>query len=116
MVESTAVTGGCNVVQATLGIDVGKTDFHCALIAGDEVGVKHFPNSSTGFSQLRRWLRNRNVERVHACLESTGGWSEELATDLHEHGHAVSIVNPLAVRPSARANFLARRPIRLMRR
>ena len=84
--------------QATLGIDVGKIDFHCALIIGDEVGVKHFPNSPTGFSQLRRWLRNRNIECVHACLESTGGWSEELATDLHEHGHVVSIVNPLAVK------------------
>ena len=43
-------------------------------------------------------MRNRNIEHVHACLESTGGWSEELATDLHEHGHVVSIVNPLAVK------------------
>ena len=84
--------------QATLGIHVGKTDYHCALIIGNEVRAQHFPNSPTGFSQLRRWLRNRNIERVHACLESTGGWSEELATDLHEHGHVVSIVNPLTVK------------------
>jgi transposase len=83
---------------AILGIDVGKTDFHCALIVGDAIRPKHFPNSPAGFSQLRRWLRNRTVERVHACLESTGGWSEELATDLYEHGHVVSIVNPLAVK------------------
>lgn len=31
-------------------------------------------------------------------MESTGGWSEELATDLHAHGHVVSIVNPLAIK------------------
>ena len=31
-------------------------------------------------------------------MESTGGWSEELATDLHAHGHIVSIVKPLAIK------------------
>jgi len=38
------------------------------------------------------------AEHVHACLESTGGWSEDLATFLTELGHAVSIVNPLAIK------------------
>jgi transposase len=86
------------VSLAILGVDVGKADFHCALAVDVAVAAKSFPNSPIGFSQLRRWLRNRNVERVHACLESTGGWSEELATYLHEHGHIVSVVNPLAVK------------------
>lgn len=90
--------GGCGVDLAVLGVDVGKTDFHCALIMGDVVRSHPFPNSPAGFAQLNRWLSNRKVERVHACLESTGGWSEELAADLHEHGHVVSIVNPLAVK------------------
>ena len=31
-------------------------------------------------------------------MESTGRWSEELAADLHEHGHVVSIVNPPAIK------------------
>ena len=31
-------------------------------------------------------------------MEATGGWSEELATDLHAHGHVVSIVNALAIK------------------
>lgn len=83
---------------AVLGVDVGKTEFHCALIVGDVIRSNHFPNSAAGFSQLRRWLRNRGAQRVHACLESTGGWSEELGLDLHEHGHVVSIVNPLVVK------------------
>jgi transposase len=83
---------------AILGIDVGKSDFHCALSVKDQVRTNHFPNSKAGFVQLRRWLQNRGVDRVHACLEATGGWSEELALDLHGHGHVVSLVNPAAVK------------------
>lgn len=83
---------------AVLGIDVGKSEFHCALGVGEQLRANHFPNSKSGFARLRRWLQNRGVDRVHACLEATGGWSEELATDLHENGHQVSLVNPLAIK------------------
>lgn len=83
---------------AILGIDMGKRDFHCALSADEAVRHKAFPNSKTGFLQLHRWLHNRGIERVHACLEATGGWSEELATNLREHGHIVSLVNPMAIK------------------
>jgi transposase len=85
-------------VDSILGIEVGKADFHCALLQGERPRSNTFPNSQLGFEKLAAWLRNRKVERVHACLESTGGWSEELATFLHERGHAVSIVNPLTVK------------------
>ncbi|MGB6519797.1 MAG: transposase, partial [Candidatus Cybelea sp.] len=81
-----------------LGIDVGKFEFHCALSVKGQVYTNHFPHSESGFERLRRWLANRRVSRVHACMESTGGWSEELAADLHTHGHVVSIVNPLAIK------------------
>jgi len=77
-----------------LGIDVGKTDFHCALLSDGRSKRNSFPNSQKGFERLRSWLHNRGVDRLHACLEATGGWSEELALFLHEHGHAVSLVNP----------------------
>lgn len=83
---------------AILGIDMGKREFHCALRVDDGVRHKVFPNAKTGFLQLHRWLHNRGVEHVHACLEATGGWSEELAADLHAHGHTVSVVNPLAIK------------------
>lgn len=82
-----------------LGIDIGKRDFHCALLGDDARPKLHsFPNSSAGFEGLAKWLSNRKVDRVHACLEATGGWSEELALFLHERGQVVSIVNPLAVK------------------
>jgi transposase len=81
-----------------LGIDVGKSDFHCSLIGGDREARNSFPNSSLGFAKLAKWLNNRGVERVHACMESTGGWSEALGLFLIDGGHLVSIVNPLTVK------------------
>lgn len=81
-----------------LGIDVGKADFHCSLLSDGKARSRSFPNSAKGFEQLKQWLRNRQVDRVHACLEATGGWSEELALFLHERGHAVSLVNPLTIK------------------
>src|ERR1700694_5253724 len=85
-------------MDAVLGIDVGKADFHCALLIDGRSRSNSFPNSKAGFDRLAAWLQNRDVKKVHACLESTGGWSEELGTYLHERGHAVSIVNPTAIK------------------
>ncbi len=85
-------------MDAILGIDVGKSDFHCALLVAEHLRSNSFPNSAAGFAKLATWLGNRKVSRVHACLESTGGWSEELGTFLHARGHAVSIVNPSTIK------------------
>jgi transposase len=83
---------------STLGIDVGKRDFHCCLLAEGKARANSFPNSASGFERLLQWLGNRSVDHVHACLEATGGWSEELGLFLQDHGHAVSIVNPMAIK------------------
>jgi transposase len=85
-------------MDVVLGVDVGKTDFHCALLIDDHSRTNSFPNSRAGFERLATWLRNRRVDRVHACLEATGGWSEELAAFLHERGHQVSVVNPSTIK------------------
>jgi transposase len=85
-------------MDAVLGIDVGKADFHCALLIDGRSRSNSFPNSKAGFGRLAAWLHNRKVDKVHACLESTGGWSEELGAYLYERGHAVSIVNPTAIK------------------
>jgi transposase len=80
-----------------LGIDVGKQYIDCELL-GDKRATKKVTNSVRGFEQVVAWLRNRKIESVHACMEATGGWSEELAFFLHEHGHLVSIINPMQIR------------------
>lgn len=80
-----------------LGIDVGKEYIDCELLS-DTPARRRIPNTVRGFEQLVSWLRNRKVRKTHACMEATGGWSEELAFFLHEHGHVVSIVNPMQIR------------------
>jgi transposase len=85
-------------METVLGIDVGKANFHCSLLVAGQSRSNSFPNSKEGFERLAGWLKNRKVVRVHACLESTGGWSEELAMFLADRGHAVSIVNPMAIK------------------
>jgi transposase len=80
-----------------LGIDVGKEYIDCELL-GEKHARKRVHNTIHGFDQLISWLRNRKVRKVHACMEATGGWSEELAFFLQERGHVVSIVNPMQIR------------------
>ncbi len=68
----------------TLGIDVGKEYIDCELL-GEKRWTKRVYNTVRGFEQLVCiWLRNRKVHKVHACVEATGGWSEELAYCLQE--------------------------------
>jgi transposase len=80
-----------------LGIDVGKDYIDCELL-GEKHAKKRVHNTVRGFEQLVAWLRNRKVRKVHACMEATGGWSEELAFYLQERGQDVSIVNPMQIR------------------
>jgi transposase len=41
------------------------------------------------------------VQRVHACLEATGTYSEALANYLHTAGHIVSVINPAVIKAFA---------------
>jgi transposase len=94
------------VDETVLGIDVGKSEVHAVLLDGDRTARRSFPNSRSGFAQLDGWLRNRKVQRVHACLEATGGFSEALAEHLYDAGHLVSIVNPSRVKAFAGSELL----------
>jgi transposase len=89
-----------------LGVDVGKRQLHATLLQGDRAASKTAPNSPAGIAQLQAWLRNRKVERVHACLEATGGWSEDVAIALHDAGHVVSLVNPSRIKAFGQSEML----------
>jgi transposase len=93
-------------MSSFLGIDVGKSDFYATLLIDDKSWSKTFPNVKAGLTQLTSWLRNHKVEQVHACLESTGGFEEALAFELHERGHIVSVVNPSRVKAFAQSELL----------
>ena len=81
-----------------LGIDIAKAKFDVALQLTDgRVRRKSCPNTPAGFRELEAWLHRHEAPHVHACLEATGTYGEALATWLHDHGHHVSVVNPMAI-------------------
>lgn len=84
--------------QAILGIDIAKSKFDVALQIGQQVYEATFENKAAGFEQLSRWLKKRQSGAVHACLEATGRYGDELALFLHEAGHTVSVINPARIK------------------
>lgn len=82
-----------------LGLDVSKNELHAALLGEETRPGKHsFANNPRGHEQLLKWLENRGIAQVHACLEATGGYGEQVAITLCDHGHVVSIVNPRRIK------------------
>jgi transposase len=93
------------MTKIILGIDVSKRTLDAALIFDNRTLSKQFKNSAEGFKLLAAWLESLKIERVHACLEATGTYSEAAALFLHERGHRVSVVNPLRIKGYANANM-----------
>ena len=89
-----------------LGIDIAKQKMEVALLISNKVKNKSFDNSPEGFEGLAVWLRKLGIERVHACLEATGNYGEDLAIFLHEAGHIVSIVNPARIKGFAQSELV----------
>jgi transposase len=89
-----------------LGIDIAKLKVNACLVRqGGKLRHKVFANTAAGFSQLADWLAGQGVERVHACMEATGAYGDSLAAYLHERGHAVSVVNPAAIKAYAQSHL-----------
>lgn len=94
------------MLQSILGIDVAKLKFNVCLIRHDgKMRHRIFPNTAAGFIELAAWLVKHKVERVHACLEATGTYSEALATYLSDASQLVSLVNPAAIKSFAGAQL-----------
>ena len=82
-----------------LGIDISKRTFDVALLDDhDNYDTGQFNNSEQGVRSLRKWLQNRKVETLHACLEATGRYGHNLAAFLTDEGYDVSMVNPTRIR------------------
>src|SRR5437764_14242628 len=94
------------MTEPALGIDISKLKFNVCLI-NENGKLKHkvFPNTATGFQQLGEWLSKQGIERVHACLEATGTYSEAVALSLYQAGHTVSVVNPAATKAFAQSRL-----------
>ncbi len=92
---------------SALGIDLAKDKLDVALRHHEQVTHTVFPNTAAGHAQLLDWLKAQRQAQVHACLEATGTFGDDLAVKLHEAGHVVSILNP-AVLKAFRQSTLTR--------
>jgi len=92
---------------STLGIDLAKDKLDVALFHQERLTHQVFPNTAKGIAALLDWLQAQGLSQVHACLEATGTFGDDLAVKLHAAGHIVSILNP-AVLKAFRQSTLTR--------
>jgi transposase len=89
-----------------VGIDIAKKKFDVALLLGEKTKSGAFHNTPAGFATFARWLTTRHgEERIHACMEATGTYGEELALYLYRAGHVVSVVNPAKIKGFAQSEL-----------
>ncbi len=89
-----------------LGIDIAQETFVVVLLVGaTRSPVAEFPNDAAGYERLGRWLQKRKVKHLHACMEATGRYGDDLAWWLHEQGHVVSVINPARLKAYAQSRL-----------
>ena len=100
--------------RKVLGVDVSKARLDVQL-RGEAPGrpEAQFDNNRAGFKRLEQWLKQHQAEQVHACLEATGLYGDEVACFLHEAGHTVSVVNPARIAKYAESQLQRNKTDRL---
>jgi transposase len=93
------------MIEAYLGIDIAKRSFDVKLLTGRRQPHRSFPNTAAGFEQLAAWLHKQGVTQVHACMEATNTYWEQLAHHLHAAGHVVSVLNPTQLKDFAKSQL-----------
>lgn len=91
-----------NLRKQSIGIDISKDTFTACLASLSEhehillSEVGQFPNTSTGFNRLLRWVRSMADPQVELVflMESTGVYYQRLAHHLYSVGTTVHVVLP----------------------
>jgi transposase len=89
-----------------LGVDVSKDTIDVTL--GDAPKGKEyhqFANNKAGFRALRKWLGQRNISKLHVCMEATNIYWEALALFCYDEGWQVSVVNPARIKGFAKSQM-----------
>ena len=88
-----------------VGIDVSKKDLSITMIVNDKSHYCNITNDTKGFKEFSKWIKLYKVERVKACMESTGIYSLAFANYLFCQKHEVSIVNPACINAFAKSKL-----------
>lgn len=92
------------MTKASVGIDVSKKKLDVALLCdANKVRKKTFTNDLPGFKNLVQWLTYHHSGDVHACMEFTGIYDEDVAEFLYKEGHTVSRINAMAIKSFAKS-------------
>lgn len=89
-----------------LGIDISKASFHVELSVNEKLRHRRFSNQQEGFKELCAWLAKHKAGQVHACLEATGRYGDDLAVHLYQAGHIVSVINPAQIKAFGESELL----------
>ena len=85
-----------------IGIDVSKSKLDCCLLvdSNHKRKTKVVINSKKGIADLLVWTAKQHIsnEQLHAILEGTGVYHEQIAQALYDSGARISIVNPAQIR------------------
>jgi transposase len=85
--------------KTVIGIDISKHKFDVAYCTSNQKWKdKSFENSLIGFKAFLGWLSDHKIQDMHAVMEATGRYGEDLAHFLYVAGHNVSIVNPAQIK------------------
>jgi transposase len=86
-------------MSAVLGIDVSKNQLDIVLVREDgRTEHAQFANGRKGFNSLNHFLKKRVQTALHACLEATGFYGDDIALFLVEAGYKVSFINPAQIK------------------
>jgi transposase len=89
-------------VTTFAGFDVSKSTFDVCVLDDNKECSRQFANNKQGFTDLGNWL----AKNAHCVMEATGPYYVKLACYLHQHGFAVSVVNPLVIKRFSQMRLL----------
>lgn len=93
------------MTKPILGIDVSKLDLSLSLFIDKKHYLLKIDNNQEGFKKVQKWLLDRHILSVKACMESTGTYGRNFAQFLYEQNHDVYIVNPLRINAFAKSKL-----------
>ena len=93
------------MLNAIVGIAVSKKDLSISMIINDKIHYCNITNDKKGFKEFSKWLKFHKIQKVKACLESTGIYILDFADYLFAQKHDVNIVNPACINAFAKTKL-----------
>jgi transposase len=78
----------------SIGVDISKNTFDVSFYNGQAHRHQRYSNTAEGFASFSEAI----TQPSHCVMEATGVYHLSLAVYLHEHGIAVSVINPLVIK------------------